>query len=131
MADKSSAKRYKSRPVTVATFLEKRWLPAIRATVRPATHAGYASHVGRHIIPRIGRLRLDRVSPSTLNNLYAELLSSGRIVDRGALSPVTVRRIHATIHRAFRDAVKWGLIDENPAARCNPRTSEPIRFGTW
>jgi integrase len=31
-----------------------------------------------------------------------------------------VRRIHATVHRALRDAVRWGHLEVNPADRCDP-----------
>ena len=35
--------------------------------------------------------------------------------DGGPLSANTVRRVHATIHRALRDGVRWGYLQRNPA----------------
>lgn len=120
------------RDLTVARFLHERWLPDIRTTVRATTHASYSSHVSRHIVPRIGSLPLRVVGPDVLNRLYADLLSGGRASGRG-LSSTTVRRIHATIHRAFRDAVRWGLLSENPAARCDPpkERADHHEMRTW
>jgi hypothetical protein len=35
----------------------------------------------------------------------------------GGLSPRSVRYIHTIIHRAFKDAVKWGRLVRNPPTR--------------
>ena len=49
-----------------------------------------------------------------LNALYAALLADGKLTTAngadGGLSPRSVRYIHTIIHRAFRDAVRWGRI---------------------
>ncbi|MGH2728970.1 MAG: tyrosine-type recombinase/integrase [Actinomycetota bacterium] len=94
-------------------FLTHEWLPAIVATVRPTTLLGYRGHVERHINPVLGGHSLGSVDPRAINALYAELLASG-------LSPATVRRVHATLHRALRDAVRWGHLELNAAERADP-----------
>ena len=55
-----------------------------------------------------------------LNALYGSLLTNGRVDGGGGLSPATVRRIHATLHRAFKDAVRWGYLLANPADAADP-----------
>jgi integrase len=54
-----------------------------------------------------------------INLLYAWLLSKpdphGRL-----LSPSTVRRVHATLHRALRDAVRWNKLLRNPVDSADP-----------
>jgi integrase len=115
-------------------FLIDRWLPSIRSTVRASTFTSYAGHVRHHISPRIGQFQIDRIDARILNELYSELLVSGRADKRGGLSPVTVRRVHATLHRAFRDATRWGLLDSNPASRCDPpkaRAHHAREMKTW
>ncbi|MGH9196531.1 MAG: tyrosine-type recombinase/integrase [Acidimicrobiia bacterium] len=106
--------------MTLKTFLEKHWLPAITSTIRKSTHHGYTAHVRTHIVPRLGRKQLAGIDGPALNSLYAELLAGGRHDGKGGLAPATVRRVHATLHRAFRDAVRWGYLTENPADRCDP-----------
>jgi integrase len=56
-----------------------------------------------------------------LNTLYAALLADGR-KDHvgGGLSPRTVRYIHTILHRALKDAVKWGRLARNPADAADP-----------
>ena len=106
--------------MTVGRFLTSHWLPAIEPTVRSSTFTSYRTHVLTHVAPRIGSAQLDAIDAPTLNSLYAALLANGRAKGVGALSPSTVRRIHATLHRALRDAVRWGHLEVNPADRCDP-----------
>ncbi len=103
-----------------AEFLLNLWLPAIRATIRPSTHQGYAAIVANHIVPSLGDLALEDVSSQHLNALYARLLSSGRLVNKTPLSPASVIRVHAVLRRAFRDAVRWGYLVDNPASKAAP-----------
>jgi integrase len=118
------------RTPTVGQFLD-RWIPAIESTIRPSTFASYRAHVRQHIGPHLGGLRLSDIDAAALNSMYASLLANGSSSGR-PLCPATVRRVHATIHRALRDAVRWGLLDENPADRSDPprlRTGNEMK--TW
>ncbi len=103
-----------------AEFLLDLWLPAIRATVRRSTHRGYSAIVSNHVVPSVGELHLQDVSAQELNALYARLLSSGRLFNSGPLSPASVIRVHAVLRRAFRDAIRWGYLDDNPASKADP-----------
>lgn len=105
---------------TLLGYLTGEWLPSIRSTVRPSTLLSYSGHVEHHIGPRIGSLPLQKLTPSAINSLYATLLHEGRADRTGGLSPATVRRIHATLHRALKDAVRWNKIARNPADSADP-----------
>ena len=94
------------RSPTVAEYLG-RWLNASRASVRPRTAAGYASIVAVRIVPRIGGVRLDRLTPDIIQTLYSDLADAG-------LSPRSVIHTHRCLHRALRQAVRWGLLGRNP-----------------
>jgi integrase len=103
----------------LSDFLRSEWLLAIRPTIRPTTFSSYKTHVERHIIPRIGSLQLQQITGVQINLLYARLLcepdSHGRL-----LSPATVRRVHATLHRALKDAVRWSRLPRNPVDAADP-----------
>lgn len=121
------------RKLKLRDFLWEKWLPAIKTTIRTSTYLSYESHLRHHICPHIGDKRLDKIDGSALNTLYAILLERGRRNGTG-LSPSTVRRVHATLHRALRDAVRWELIDRNPADSADPpklRASKRVEFATW
>jgi integrase len=91
-------------------FLEE-WLNT--TSVAPGTRAIYRRNLLRHVVPRIGRLRLQTIAPGTLNQLYADLAAAG-------LGPSTIRnQIHAPLGRALKDAVRWGRLARNPAEHAN------------
>jgi integrase len=106
--------------VSVKEFLVREWLPAIKGTIRASTYSSYKLHVERHIVPELGTLQLSRLTPSALNAFYGRLLEAGRCHGEGGLSPATVRRVHATLHRAGRDAVRWGRLSVNHADAADP-----------
>jgi integrase len=112
---------------TLGTYLVDEWLPAIRASVRPTTHDHYARMVTAHVVPRIGGVRLQALTPAQLNAFYADLLLGGRRLKPGApLAPKTVRHVHTMLHKALNDAVRWGRVSRNVADLAEPpRPSTP------
>ncbi|HEU5349522.1 MAG TPA: site-specific integrase [Ktedonobacterales bacterium] len=93
---------------TLDAFLTS-WLEGIRPPqVRPKTYRTYEQLMRVHVIPSLGRVRLAKLAPQQLQALYAERLASGR-------SPTTVRHIHAVLHVALEQAVRWNLVARNVA----------------
>jgi hypothetical protein len=61
-----------------------------------------------HTVPHIGSLKLTRLSGAAIGALYAKLAMEGKRDGRKGLSPLSVRHVHATPHRALKDAARWG-----------------------
>jgi len=101
-------------------YLLKEWLPAIKATIRPTTYSSYAMLAEQHIVPSLGSTKLQRLTPAAINALYGRLLESGRVKGEGGLSVSSVRRVHAVLHRALRDAVRWGYLTASPVDGADP-----------
>ncbi|NLV71969.1 MAG: hypothetical protein GXY46_05105, partial [Actinobacteria bacterium] len=117
--------------LSVKDFLCEHWLPAVRPTIRPTTFLSYQGHVENYLVPELGRILLKELSPAQLNALYRRLLTEPRMKwttrcpkklarPSAPLAPATVRRIHATLHRALRDAVRWNLTNRNAADGADP-----------
>jgi integrase len=120
--------------LTLASFLEDQWLPSISATVRAGTFESYQRNVRCHLVPRLGNVPLQALTPPRLNAFYAELLSDGRRDGRGGLSPRTVRYVHAILRRALQAAVRWQLVARNVADLADPPTPKATRprpIPTW
>jgi integrase len=116
--------------ITLGEYLENEWLPGLAATkLRATTQASYRQHVRYHLAPTpLGAMRLQQLTRERIMAHYARLLQHGRVPrkrkDAGKqkeqptprpLSASTVARIHATLHRALRDAVRSHLLPLNPA----------------
>jgi integrase len=99
---------------TVRDFLEDEWLPTVEAIRRPSTAANYRTNVKVHVVPLIGNIRLQALTPVQLNAFYAKLQADHRR-DGQPLSPKSVRNIHAMLHKALKDALRWGLVTRNVA----------------
>lgn len=106
---------------TVAQYLES-WLEtSARPRVRVTTYGGYERMIRLHVVPGIGKVRLARLTPQTLSHLYGGLAVNG-------LSPKSVRLVHAVLHRAFKQAVRWRLINVNPADAVDAPRAERKEF---
>ncbi|MDP8969675.1 MAG: Arm DNA-binding domain-containing protein [Actinomycetota bacterium] len=103
---------------TVAGFLVDEWLPAIarRRCVRRLGRSTAASCAATRSPASAG----SPCSSWHLNAFYAELLTAGRVDGRGGLSPKTVLEIHVILHKALKDAVRWGRLSRNVAALADP-----------
>ena len=65
--------------LTVAEFLIDEWLPTQRPpTLEESTYASYARNIRLHVVPYVGEIRLQQLTPMDLNALYRTLLDSGR-----------------------------------------------------
>lgn len=84
----------------------------VRPNKTHRTHATHRQQVRSHIIPAIGRIKLDTLRKAHVDRLYADLL-------RGGLAPPSVRRVHAVLHAALEEAVRGDLIPRNPATHAN------------
>ncbi|MDQ3571460.1 MAG: site-specific integrase [Actinomycetota bacterium] len=112
--------------LTVRQFLEDEWIPSIRASLRPLTLESYTANVRNHVLPRLGGVLLQRLTPAMLNAMYAELGER--------LSLRTVRYIHAIVRRALADAVRWNRLTQSPADLANPPSLKAARkrvMETW
>ena len=76
-----------------------------------------------YTIPRIGNIKLKKLTSRDLQKLYKDLMEHGRINTKSGhgnpgLSSTTVRSVHLMLHCAFERAVKEKLIPRNPTDDC-------------
>lgn len=93
-----------------------------RHTLRITTRTDYENRIYNHIIPEIGKIPLNRLSQSDLQQFYAKEKTDGRKLHAKTygkgLSDRTIRGIHANCRTALQRAVQDGLIRTNPAVGC-------------
>jgi integrase len=94
------------------------WLP----NVKPATRSTYIANINNHIKPAIGATPLNELDGTAIQKFYNKLSKSGRKLQKGqkieappGLSPKTVKNIHATLHKALKQAVILMYIKHNPS----------------
>jgi integrase len=105
-------------------YLLNEWLPAIGPTVRPMSLEQYEKTVRLRILPRLGGVPLQALTPAHLNALYNELGKAG-------LSVSTRRQTHAVLSRALKDAVRWSKLTRNAAKLADPPSQARTRVEAW
>jgi hypothetical protein len=113
--------------VTLGEFLTQRWLPARKLSLRPSTWSSYEVAINRHVLPQLGGVQMQQLSPDRLDRFYADLSAAG-------LAPKTVRNIHVMIHKALHDAVRKNLVPRNAAEAADPpklTRSSRSDMSTW
>src|SRR5215211_4271077 len=106
MTDRDGGIELDPSSVTVNEYLQ-RWLnDSVRGSVKPITFESYERLVRVHIVPALGRVKLKNLSPPHLQAFYRDRLDAG-------LSPVTVRYLHALLHRSLKQALRWNLVPRN------------------
>jgi integrase len=116
---------------TVRSFLLEEWLPAVQvANLRPRDLGELPhSRPGAHR-PCLGTVELQRLSPAQLNAFYRYLLSEAGKDGQG-LAPKTVRNVHNILHRALKDAVRWGYLIRNVAEAADPPKGKSAEMRVW
>lgn len=110
--------------LTVGHFIEN-WLEdSVKPSVRPNTYASYSQLARLYILPYMGRISLEKLSPQQLQFFLNKRVADG-------LSPRTVQYTHAVLRRALGQATKWGLVPRNVALlvdlpRMSAREIEPL-----
>lgn len=127
-ADKRTDRVVRPGKTTVGGFLAD-WVGRIQppaTALKRSTWLSYESHVRVHLVPRLGTVRLNRLASSDVLRAYSDMLRSG-------VAPATVRRVHATLHRALADAVEDRLLAANPASVPHKRLPKAARYeyATW
>lgn len=100
---------------TVAELLDK-WFELAEPDLSPTTAEGYRRIIEKTLRPRFGKLLLTKLTGEQLDALY---LSLARRKPK-PLGASAIKQVHAVIHVACVQAVKWGWLTVNPADAATP-----------
>jgi integrase len=126
--------------MTVAEYL-RHWLTAdIDRRVAARTAARHRGIVEKNIIPRLGHVRVRKLTAIYIEAFEAELQREGWVkarrqpkggngetaqTEKRGLSPQTVQHVHRTLSQALSHAVRLGVLVKNPATQVkSPRPAQ-------
>ena len=111
-----------SEKLTLGQYLTERWLPIQETRLRKSTYESYRRNIELHVVPGLGRRKLDQLTPEDIDLFYAALLKNGRKKRPGekspakGLAPKTVHNIHVMLNKALSDAARKGTVVRNVVA---------------
>ena len=104
----------------LSDFVPK-YLEVAKTTLSPATYEFYSRNINDYIIPALGHLKLKDIRPSHIQQYIKQLTelpkkTRGQFQEDGeTIAASTVRRYLTVLQSIFKQAVKQGLLNENPA----------------
>lgn len=105
--------------MTVHEYLKKWLSDYARHNVAHKTFERFEELINNQIVPRLGSVKLQKLTPLQIQSAYSFMLEHGRIKG-GGLSPRTVHHVHRLLYQALRQAVKWQLLARNPVEAVTP-----------
>ena len=106
---------------TLATWLDQWHARIVAPTLKPRTAATYRSYIDQHIVPSIGRIRLDRLTVSHVYRMHEAMETKG-------LSSTTALQAHRVLAKSLGDAEREGRVGRNVAALATaPRKRHAVR----
>lgn len=96
------------------------WLDEIASRhAKPRTMQGYRTTVHQHLIPHLGKKRLDKLAPEHVRAMHRALEQTrARRAAEGApdgLAPTTILKAHRVLAKALTDAMREGKVHRNVA----------------
>jgi len=112
---------------TIAQFLVG-WLDlTLKPRAKPRSVESFTSIVNKHIVPELGRIRLDKLTPQHVQALlekkrqpYKKKTRTGKTVEKRGLGPQSIANIRTVLRSALGQALKWGMVPRNVATLIDP-----------
>lgn len=83
------------------------WLEDVhKSSIKVSTYVKYRKVINSYIIPGLGHLTLEKLTPQQVKSLYNKKEKDG-------LEPKTIHSIHGVLHKALDNAVAWSLVARN------------------
>ena len=112
IAERDAGLVFDAKNLFVGEYLDK-WLATIRGTLAPNTVRRHEELTRIHIKPALGKAKLSKLDPLRVQSCYRSKLDEG-------LSAATVVKIHSTLSKSLKQAVRWRLIPLNVCESVTP-----------
>lgn len=129
--ERKKGEQYRTMPncsLTVKALMAM-WLSLRSTEIKASTYQHYLALIERHIVPRLGNIRVGNLTAEMVSAFVKDLLVRGRRDGKGGLAPSTVSGILSVLRSAIRLAAKKYAIRDitlfdvkGPAVR-QPKTS--------
>lgn len=103
LADGTYGKRKGEDIPTLADFEDRYFKQHVAKLPKASTRDGYRAIFEHHLVPKLGKLRLNAITTDALDQLAADIIASGR-------KPKTVNNVLSCMKTALDMAATWGVI---------------------
>lgn len=105
-----------------------------------STYSGSTGMINHYILPVLGSMKLTEITSRVLEKYYMQLLKTPAVNNSSwgksseetkYVTAATVKKIHNILRSAFHQAVKWELIEKNPAVYATVPKAEMKKRDIW
>lgn len=90
------------------------WLEEVhKSSLKVSTYVKYRKVINSYIIPALGNMKLEKLTPQHVQSLYNRKLKDG-------LAPKSIHQIHGVLHKALDNALRWNLVSRNVCEVVSP-----------
>jgi integrase len=118
LSDRVEGIIYDDENMMVGEYLDVWLMSSVRGSVRQSTYDRDASLVNNHLRPALGGIKLKNLSAAHVQGFYHDRLDHG-------LTPSTVHKMHAILHKALSQALKWHMVPRNATEAVKPPRPAP------
>ena len=121
--------------LTLEQYLRDRWLPWIltrpKRPIRETTHAVYSDAARLYVYPHLGETPIQELTPAHIDALYVSLAKGDPAAKRRPIGQHSLHNVHTVLHGGLAQAVRWELIERNPAAAATAPERTPHEARHW
>jgi len=110
--------------VTVKQFMARYLSDVVKPSVRYSTFIRYQDLINLHICGSLGDLKLAKLTPQIVQKFYTDKLNEGQ-------SSRSVQFMHAILHKALKQAMRWDLVVRNVSDMVNPPSVKRYKPTVW
>ncbi len=107
---------------TLEVYLNE-WLAFKKPSLKPSTVATYQDFIKRLVVPALGKVKLEKLTPFHLDQLYRSLAER--------YAPRTPRVVHSFLHGALKQAERWGYVTRNVSNAATPPKAVRSEMKVW
>lgn len=104
---------FKNKKIKFSRFIVD-WLNTIKPQLANSTWTRYKIAIDKILLPSLGDKYLDKIKPSDINAIYLHCIN-----DLGN-STTTIRQYHWILSKAFKNALRWKIIDYDIMTTIDP-----------
>ncbi|NHN33501.1 site-specific integrase [Paenibacillus agricola] len=113
-----------SSKITLAKFMAEFLENTIKNEVGKNTYMTQRGQVNNHIIPQLGHIKLQKLTPMDIQKFYSNLMGEG-------ISPGTIQNIGNILGKTLRAAQEWGYVTKNVASVVKRPSYRPSASKPW
>lgn len=91
------------------------WLETyVRPVAKPSGYEHYHDNLHKHILPKLGDLRLNKLTPSVVQRFLNDVAEHGNLRNGGPLSAKSIKNMRVVLDVCCKRAVAEGYMQANP-----------------